>query len=267
MALEWTADGKKLAAITDRGWLHVWCARTGAHLVHHHLGRTRLLTVAWERQGRALAVGGANGALYRIEHLTDPKVTIHFFADPVTHVSWSCSPVGRCMVVYGQTLTVLDGRGQPPVTKRYSAPILDAGWSADGRTLAVLCQDGLVEAWDTDQLVDQLLVTDILDPRCLAWHRDGHRLAIGTAPGQIQVCDVPTGHRSEMRLVSGFPIQSLNWGQHYLVAKGENERDLVFVDEAKKTHHLPSAPSALKWNPQGTLLASGYLGSVALATF
>lgn len=264
--LAWSPDGKKLAAVTDCGWLFVWRTSTSTLQIRSHLGRTHLLTVAWEHQGQALTVGSANGALYRIERLTEPKVMTHFFEHPVTRVAWSCSPVGRCLVVSGQALTILDGRGCPPVTKQYATPILDAGWSSDGRTLAILCEDGPVEVWDTAQAVNVLTLTHIPSPRCLAWHRDGRHLSIGTAPGSIQVCDVRAKRCHPWFQVSPSPISTIKWGAHYLaVASKTTQDDFSLIDEAGFTHHQPIT-SAFTWHPQGNLLASGHTRSIALTT-
>lgn len=263
--LAWSPDGTQLAAVTDCGRLVVWHTSTGAIQVNQHLGRTHLLTVAWAYHGRALAVGGANGALYRMERLTDPKVTTHFLAHPVTHVAWSRSPVGRCLVVSGHTLTVLDGRGLPPVTKQYATPILDAGWSPDGRTLALVCETGPIEVWDMEPFVQVFTLSHIPDPCCLAWQRDGRHVSIGTTTGSIQVCHVRTQRHTLWSQVSTSPIHALKWGERYLaVASQTAQREFRLLDEDGQTYPQP-VTHVFTWNPQGTVLARGLQQHIALA--
>lgn len=109
--MAWSPDEKKLAAVTDRGWLHVWYTATRVHFMRKKLARASLLTVAWARQGHSLAVGGENGSLYRVGRLSDPLVSRHLFPEPVTRIAWSSSPLGRCLVVSGHDLIVMDERG------------------------------------------------------------------------------------------------------------------------------------------------------------
>ena len=115
--MAWSPDGNKLAVVTDIGYLHVWYTTTGKHLLHQRLGRTRLLTVAWDRTSLSLAVGAENGVLYRLSRLTaDPILSRNQFPAPITQIAWSSSPLGRCLVVCGQTLIILDGRGKATQT-------------------------------------------------------------------------------------------------------------------------------------------------------
>ncbi|HEU5381609.1 MAG TPA: WD40 repeat domain-containing protein [Ktedonobacteraceae bacterium] len=262
--LAWSPDEKKLAAVTSRGWLHIWYTSTGVRLFHQRLSRSHLLTVAWTRRGRALAVGGEDGALYYIQRLSNPLVSKYLFADPITQLAWSSSPLERCLVVSGEWLTILDRRGQETLMQ-YQAPILGAAWAADGRTLAVVCGAGLVDVWDADQHLCKFSSTAIVDPQCLAWRQDGRRLAIGTRSGHIYLCDPQAGSIGEARPVSSFPIQALEWGAYYLVAGGE-QGDLALWSEQQQLASLQQSIMTFGLNPQGTRLATARLGGVALAS-
>src|SRR6185437_5502098 len=99
--MAWSSDEKKLAVVTDRGWLLVWYVHTGARFISFKLSPKRLLCIAWDRQDRALAVGDGYGALYRVSRLSNPIVHCHAFTEPITRIAWSSSPVGRCLVVAG----------------------------------------------------------------------------------------------------------------------------------------------------------------------
>ncbi len=218
--LAWAPDGNNIAAVTRWGYLCVWSTIDGALFLHKRLTRTGLLTVSWARQGSALAVGGMDGRLYRVEHLKTKEMSVlsYPFQDPVTKIAWSPSPVGRCLVVAGSTLTVLNEGGRAPLRVRYSAPIWDAAWACDGRTFAVLCRDGLVEIWDASLQRARCSLTDIAEPRCLSWHPDGRQLAVGTMTGQVQVCDLHGQKLQRTPRLSPFPLAAVRWGKAYLAA-------------------------------------------------
>lgn len=261
--LAWSADGNKVAAVTANGYLHLWSTKHGTHVLHYRLTHAHLLTVAWARHGRALVVGGANGALYRVTRLTQPQITRHSFPAPITRLAWSSSPLDRCLVVAGQRLTILDKRGGEALLE-YQAPILDAAWAPDGRTLAVVCQDGLVEVWDADQHRSRFASTAIAGPQCLSWHIQGHRLAIGTANGTIYLYDPQAGALRQAQSLAPFALQTLAWGQGSLVARGA-QGTVAFWHEQDhaSVSHLVST-STLVLNPQGTVLASGHQQQVTL---
>ena len=260
--MAWSPDGKKLAAVTDQGWLHVWYTASGSHLFHQRLGRTRLLTVAWARDGRTLAAGSENGVLYRVSRLSNPLITMHSLAAPITQIAWSSSPVGRCLIVSGQTLTVLDERGYPPVSRLYHAAILDTDWSADGRTLAVICDNGLIDVWDTDQQA-QCSFTDLIGPQCLAWRSDGQQLAIGTSSGHLHLCDPQVGSISEGVPLVRSSIHALQWGAHGLLV-GSGQGELTLMNEALTPDLPPMFTPTFVLHPQGNRLAKVQLGKVAL---
>ncbi len=262
--LAWSPDGKKLVAVTSRGWLHIWYTRTGVHLFHQRLSRTRLLAVAWTRPGRALAIGAEDGALYYVRRLSNPMVSKYLFADPITQLAWSSSPLERCLVVSGERLTILDRRGQETLMQ-YQAPILDAAWAADGRTLAVVCGDGLVDVRDADQHLCKFSSTAIVDPQCLAWRQDGRTLAVGTRSGHIHLCDPRAGSINEARSVASFPILALEWGASFLVIGGE-QGDLTLWSEQHQSSSLHQSIMTFGLNPQGTRLATAHLGGIALAS-
>ena len=260
--MAWSPNGKKLAVVTDRGWLHVWYTHTGTQLLRQHLGRTRLLTVAWSLNGRTLVIGGANGALYGVSKLTtNPIITLHLFAAPISRLSWSSSPVGRCLVVAGSRLTLLAAGTQAHV--EYPSLILDAAWGPDGRRVAVVCQNGLVDVWDADQQQSVFSGSDLASPSCLCWHSDG-RLAIGTRSGQMVVSDPHTGQVLSER-TAPFPLQRLSGGEHYLIASDKENQLAIWRERGTPVPAISTTPTFVL-HPHRNQLAMAMPGKVALLT-
>lgn len=268
-ALAWSADGTHLAIVTSRGWLIIWSLAAPARARwRQRLGPTRLLTVAWARQGHSLAVGGANGALYRI-HLTGAPgshllVTRHLCAGAITQLAWSSSPLDRCLVVVGsRRVTILDVRGCQMILQ-YHAPILDAAWSIDGRTFALVCQGGLLEIWDAEQQRLCFSSAVAVESQCLSWSRDGQRLALGTRQGLLHLCHPRTGTIDQARALARFPIHLLAWGARYLIAV--SEQDVTLWNETSLPTILRAATpvQALAIDPPGALLATAQSDIVSL---
>lgn len=263
----WSSDEIKLAVVTDRGWLLVWYVTTGLRLVKLKLSQRGLLCVAWDRQDRALAVGDTHGALYRVSRLSsDPIIRCHGFAEAIRRIAWSSSPVGRCLVVAGCDLILMDESGTQ-TQLHYASCILDAAWSGDGRTLAVVCTDGLVEVVNAEQ-GSRLPVEGISAPQCLSWHKTGHQLAIGTEHGYVHLCD-PLAQELRAPIFCTRPIHTLGWSSGGLVLKTD-QGNLAFVQEQNV---LPLDFDSLKptstfaLNGAGTQLATVQRGKVKIATF
>jgi WD40 repeat protein len=264
--MAWSSDGKKLAAVTDRGWLLVWYVHTRDRFVRLKLSPKRLFCVAWNRRGRALAVGDGYGALYRVSRLSsNPVVHCHGFTEPIRRISWSSSPVGRCLVVAGCELILMDESGAE-THLQYASQVLDAAWAEDGRTLAVVCADGLVEVVDAEQESRQP-VEGIPAPQCLSWRKDGQQLAIGTEQGYVHLCDPRANTGGMAVFCTRFPIRTVEWGSDGLVLKNDQghlaflqEQDVLPLDSLR-----PTPTFAL--NVAGTQLATVQRGKVAIAAF
>src|SRR5712664_929194 len=102
----WEPEGNKLAAVSSTGWVLLWETSTGVLLHQKWVTRTPLLSVAWARQERCLAVGGQNGTL----HMLDADLLVHAtypFPAPVTRIAWSPHIVGACLIVAGTSITLV----------------------------------------------------------------------------------------------------------------------------------------------------------------
>lgn len=263
--MAWSLDGRKLAVVTDRGWLLVWYVNTGLRLVRLKLGQRHLLCVAWDRRDRALAVGDTHGALYRVSRLSsNPLIRCQGFVEPIRRVAWSSSPLGRCLVVAGCDLILMDESGTQ-THLHYASRILDAAWSGDGRILAVVCADGLVEVVNAEQ-EHRLPVEGIAAPQCLSWSKDGYRLAIGTEHGYVHLCDPLAQELSATIFCTRFPIHALKWGSDGLVLKN-NQGALVWLQDQDVLPLSLRPTPTFELNSTGTQLATVQLGKVKIATF
>ena len=146
----WSPLGTHLAAVSSAGWVVVWDSSTGELLHQKQVTHTPLRSVAWARQGTCLAIGCQEGIVRMLdEHLT--VCATYPFDSPVTRIAWAPHIVGACVIVTGQHVTVLREDNRTTRVLRYHCAVLDAAWSGDGRQVAILCADGLVEIWQARQ--------------------------------------------------------------------------------------------------------------------
>ncbi|HEU5380001.1 MAG TPA: WD40 repeat domain-containing protein [Ktedonobacteraceae bacterium] len=266
--MAWSPNGRKLAAITDRGWLLVWYPSSAQRIVSLQLCHRQLLCVAWSQQGTSLIVGDGRGALYRVEELSAPSPVIHCHLFDFAIRKISCSPGTRgrrYLVVSGSTLILMD-EGGTETHLLYPTEILNAAWAEDGCTLAVVCADGLVELVDASQEQKRQPLAGVLCPQCLAWQKDGNLLAIGTTHGTVHLYDPPTNTLGEAVVCSRFPIRALAWGGGGLLLKDEMN-GLTFVQEQEALPLASIRTTTFALNRAGTQLATVQLNSVAIAPF
>lgn len=265
--MAWSPNGRKLAAITDRGWLLVWYPASGQRIASLRLCARRLLCVAWGQRGASLIVGDGRGTVYRVEELGNPVVHCHLFDFAIRKIS--CSPgtrSRRCLVVSGSTLILME-EGGTETRLLYPTEIQDAAWAEDGCTLAVVCADGLVEVVDASQEQKRHPLTGVLRPQCLAWQKAGNLLAIGTAHGTVHLYDPSTNTLGEAVCCTRFPVRALVWGGGGLLLKDEMN-GLTFVQEQEALPLASIRPTpTFALNRAGTQLATAQLNRVAIAPF
>lgn len=142
----WSPSGTCLATVSSSGWVLVWKISTGELLQQKQVTRVPLLSVAWARGGSFLTVGCQRGILRMLDEQLAVRA-VYPFPSPITRIAWSPHVVGACVIVAGQRVTVLREENQTMRVFRYQSAVLDAAWSGDGRQIAILCADGLVEIW------------------------------------------------------------------------------------------------------------------------
>lgn len=267
-ALAWSEDNTHLAAVSTSGMLVIWQVRNGSCLLQQRITRSRLCAVAWSQQGRSVLLGSAHGT-FSVFHLTT-RTLVHSttFSDPVTQIVRSPNVVdARFFVRSGASLHIFTQGQAEPRTVRYSTPLVDACWAPDGQALALVCANGLVEVCDARTRRVLWRHADVLSTALrVTWDAPGGRLALGMADGTVRMHDLRTGHGSPPLSLSRFPIQSLRWGERYLVAGSEAEvtywNDAQALAHCQQTRALP----AFTFDRDGAILATAWPHAIALTT-
>lgn len=187
----WEPGGNALAAVSSTGWVFIWETSTGVLLRQKQVARTPLLSIAWARQERCLAVGCRNGILRMLDAYLSVCAT-YPFSTPVTRIAWSPHVLGACLIVTGTRVTLIREERLTPCVLQYQSAVLDAAWSGDGRQVAILCADGLLEIWQarTRQLV-QRFATEPVAAGSLLWDQACCTIAVAQHTGSLQLYALP----------------------------------------------------------------------------
>jgi WD40 repeat protein len=174
----WSLPGTHLAAVTEAGWIFLWDSRTGEVCQQKQVTRTPLLSITWAREGTCLAVGGQDGTVRMLDERLQVGSTYPFDA-PVRRIAWAPHVVGACAIVTGQHVTLLREDTRTTRVLRYSCAVIDVAWSGDGRQIAMLCADGLVEIWHARQnRLAHRFATEPMEEGSLLWDQPCHTLMV-----------------------------------------------------------------------------------------
>ncbi|KPK40299.1 MAG: hypothetical protein AMJ69_02815 [Gammaproteobacteria bacterium SG8_47] len=191
LAMAWAPDGKRLATASNKG-IYVW--RLGGDAPVQLLEFPGApLSVAWSRNGRALAVGTQDGFLqiWRREPNGKAKqLTMRGYLAKVVCLAWHphtpliASAGGKDVVLWN--LIANSGANRATPLKRHTRTITKLAYEAHGRLLASGDREGRVCLWrDSGELEEEWLLGS--EVTALQWCAEQATLAVGTSEGRVHV--------------------------------------------------------------------------------
>ncbi len=281
-AIALSPDGKTLAAITRQdarepiARLHLWDVASGKVLRSAVLGPFAPLTgseLRFSPDGQTLAAGLARVVL--VDARTGKQRAVLSVGEGGT-AALAFAPDSRTLAVAGHDGTVrfvdvATGKERGTFEKLGSSAL---AFAPGGRTLAVGVRTGnAVRLWqldvpaDADKPVgrkDGPVLEALFDPACcLAFSRDGTKLAVGTWHGHCYTWDVGRGKRPHWSHLPGQPTDLLftDKGEPLAVLIDQSREALRLLDLAAGKERLAvpghlAAVTALAFFPDGKTLAS-----------
>ncbi len=188
--VQWSPDGKFLAAVTGKGTLKVWRVSDGEP-VSGKIKCRRMLSIAWapataQGKQRVAAVGTGGGII-----IFDPQTqeTIQRIVQHGWKTGLAWSPDGKVLAVSDRRNVNLWNAEDGTLIEACDGPsamVWDVAWSSSENRFAALTEDGKVCIWDS-QTWGYLAKFALhgRSPYCLRWSPDGKRLASTARHGRL----------------------------------------------------------------------------------
>jgi WD40 repeat protein len=263
-AVDFSPDGRLLAATSDDGTARVFESASGKELRLLELGRAvkgvafspdaaRLATANADRVTLWDAATGRQLVEFRSFHLGDAN-----------GVAWS--PDGRRLAICGSegNTVIMDTIGRELLSLRgHNDSVNNVKWSPDGRWLATASSDRTTKVWDAASGKELRALHGHAGPvESVAWSPDARFLATASLDGTARLWDT----------LKGFEIRTIirDLGPVYAVAISPDERYLATAsdDSIVRVFDLPagkevaglrhqSAVHAVAFRPDGWFVATG----------
>lgn len=272
LALGFSADAARVAALFEDGVLRVWATATGWVIEE----------VAGSASGVATIAAGPDGSFTAMKSLTlsvggSPAWTLErtlnekgLFADRVNAVRFS--PDGKTLVTGGGELSrtgdifffdVVTGKVVRSWREKHSDTILCLDFSPDGRLLASGAADKITRVTDiaTGKQVN-LFEGHTHHVMSLAFRADGRVLATAGAESVVNTWDMIIGERKKK--IEGWTkevtsLQFIGATNQIVTAAGDNKVRIVSDDggEIRSIANLPDYMQAAASTPNGDMLIGG----------
>jgi WD40 repeat protein len=285
--LAFSADGKTLAAATNRGYtggieapVELWNTETGAHVRTLRYHRTGVMAAAFSPDGAVIATSGIDNRLRFWDGKTGKDITKEDIGLTGHGYNLTFSPDGKRLLVGSTKLEMYDVQKQKPVKAEYFAETAGntffhtATWSPKGKYVAAACDRAGVRVWEaeTGNLVHKLDAKYTVHRTRFCFSSDDKLLLVATWPdGLFKVFDAETGkEQNAVKVPAGEAAsEHVQFAREmgrvaWLVQRQQYQSaQTVAVSDATgaelKRFDLPGPSLSLRLSDDGKLIAVGGL--------
>jgi WD40 repeat protein len=272
LAVGFSADDGRVAALFEDGVLRVWAAASGLVIEESSGSSAGTTTIAAGPDGsftavKSLTLSASGAPAWTLERTLNEK---GLFADRVNAVRFS--PDGKTIATGGGELSrtgdisffeVATGKLVRTWKEKHSDTILCLDFSPDGKLLASGAADKITRVTDiaSGKQVN-LFEGHTHHVMSLAFRADGRVLATAGAEGVVNTWDMIIGERKKK--VEGWTkevtsLQFIGATNQIVTAAGDNKVRIVTDDgsEIRSIANLPDYMQATASTPNGTMLIGG----------
>lgn len=256
-ALAFRPDGKLLASAGYDRLIRLWdtgpAPRKPPRLLKDH--SDAVYGLAFSPDGALLASAAADRAVKVWDIATDRRLyTLGESTDWVYDVAWS--PDGRHLGAAGvdRSVRVWEvGAGSGRVVHSvfaHEAPVSRLVYSADGKTLYSIAEDGGAKAWDARRMVERTVYPVQPDtPLSFAVRPDGKQLAIGRFDGALVLLDEATGKAQAQPLPLKPRPPVLGTMVPNVVSRGQATVVTLQGEHLEEDLSLVTSLAGVRWEP------------------
>lgn len=272
LAVGFSTDGGRVAALFEDGVLRVWAAATGLVIEETSGGAAGTTTISAGPDGsftavKSLTLSAGGAPAWTLERTLNEK---GLFADRVNAVRFS--PDGKTLATGGGELSrtgditffdVASGKVVRTWKEKHSDTILCLDFSPDGKLLASGAADKITRVTDiaSGKQVN-LFEGHTHHVMSLAFRADGRVLATAGAEGVVNTWDMIIGERKKK--VEGWTkevtsLQFIGATNQIVTAAGDNKVRIVTDEgsEIRSIANLPDYMQATASTPNGAMLIGG----------
>jgi WD40 repeat protein/serine/threonine protein kinase len=272
LSIDFSADGKRLAAGTKERSAWVWDANTGEELAIFRGHTSEVRAVAWSRDGRLLATGSADRTLKLWDAATGQEL-----ATLKGHLSqvWSIdfSPGGKQLATCSDDYTVkvwdIGIVLEPNIVKSIGFRVVSVAFSPDGRRLAAV-GGNTARLWNTitaEEVATLKGHTSVVES--IAFSLDGRRIATASQDRTVKLWDAATGQ--ELRVLKGhsdtvYSVKFSPEGQRLITGSSDLTAklwDATTGQELSTLHGHTAIVYAVAFSPDGRTVATGSFDNTA----
>lgn len=272
LAVGFSADAGRVAALFEDGVLRVWAAATGLVIEESSGSSAGTTTITSGPDGsftavKALTLNTRGAAAWALERTLNEK---GLFADRVNAVRFS--PDGKTLAAGGGELSrtgditffdVASGKVVRTWKEKHSDTVLCLDFSPDGKLLASGAADKITRVTDiaSGKQVN-LFEGHTHHVMSVAFRSDGRVLATAGAEGTVSTWDMIIGERKKK--IEGWTkevtsLQFIGATRQLVIASGDNKVRIVTDDggEVRSIANLPDYMQAAASTPNGAMLIAG----------
>ncbi len=249
-AMAFSPDGRVLATAGYDRLLKLWDVEAGKEVRVLRDHSDSVYGLGFSPDGRLLASGGADRAVKVWDVATGSRLyTLGESTDWVYAAAWS--PDGKHLAAAGVDRSIrvweVDAMGGRVVHSVFAheGPVTRLVYSADGKRLWSLSEDGVAKSWDTGKMVERRVYPrQPHTPLALAVQQERKEVAIGRYDGALVILDGATGKTLRQPLPLKPPAPVIEVVTPAVLTRGQTTVVTITGKHLKGTH-LDSSVTSL----------------------